>query len=834
MDTKSSQEDIFLIALDGGPEIPLVEHAADDDVMGWLPDGKRFLFRSDRRGKGDDIWMIQVEDGKPLGAPRLVKTGLRGSQGYPKGLVRTPTGGWAFYYRERGRLKGICSTYLGALDPDTGKLLTAPKPIPQPTAERERAFSPDFSRDGKCLTYYVTPAGEWTSKGWRNDPGKIVIRSLETGQERELTLSPKLSHKNGAPRLRWAPDGRSILVQGRIETGQGGIFRADVETGKVTTVVTAGPEPTEASSREYCYSYYAHHRIAHDYATFPEWSADGKTVFFIRGDTDPSAPQNRRLTRRFMAYDLETGRERVIYRDPEGWVHDFDPAVSPDGQRVVIGDKKSFAILPTTGGEPRDLVKFEGDRSSFWSTGWTPDSRHVLYVKFDGPKSELWRVAADGGEPERLGNLSGGLPIAVSQVRMHPDGRQIAFHAIRRVKQYRIRMLQIVGFDELAKEMCAANLRRIGTAIEQYKNDHGDVPDGFADLYPEYLQDSSVLVCPDDRTGGKPLEEAKDPEMRCSYAYRFGPGTEGVLGVNVPLPVDFPAREGMTWKDAGKLQVEYYGGMVPIVRCRHHSPWLGYDGEVYESEKYWVRSPQAKAGLLSQLELAMQSEPATWAQRYNMQRFACDLFDEPALTKFLKTHLKDHPEDQAAREFLAELPRLRFLYDGGDDAEEDVDDGSISPASWYLQLIHDADDDEDQVVGIRFPDIPVPQGARIKRAYVQFTAWYENPGSEKTDLVLHAELAANAKPFAMVKHNITSRRKTAASVKWSPQPWTVGGERSEKQRTPDLSALIQEVVNQPDWKKGNFLALIISGSGCRSADSWDGSWSGDPMLYVEH
>ena len=95
-----------------------------------------------------------------------------------------------------------------------------------------------------------------------------------------------------------------------------------------------------------------------------------------------------------------------------------------------------------------------------------------------------------------------------------------------------------------------------------------------------------------------------------------------------------------------------------------------------------------------------------------------------------------------------------------------MDDGTVSPRSNDLDLIHDTDpdDDKDQVVGIRFQDIPVPQGARIKRAYVQFTAYPEDPGSEKTDLVLHAELAANAEPFAKVKHNITSRRKTAASV----------------------------------------------------------------------
>ncbi len=108
-------------------------------------------------------------------------------------------------------------------------------------------------------------------------------------------------------------------------------------------------------------------------------------------------------------------------------------------------------------------------------------------------------------------------------------------------------------------------------------------------------------------------------------------------------------------------------------------------------------------------------------------------------------------------------------------------------------------------------------------------------GIRRRNLVLHAELAADAERFADVKHNITSRRKTAASVGWSPEPWTVGNERSEKQRTPDLASLVQEVVNQPGWQEGNALVLIISGSGRRNAEPWGwASNSGAPMLYVEH
>ncbi|MFH1920030.1 MAG: hypothetical protein ABIP48_09115 [Planctomycetota bacterium] len=849
VDAASKQEDIFLIPLDGGPEIPLIEGPANEDIPRWMPDGNNLLFRGNRRGEVWDSWMIRVVDGKPVGPRRLV---AQGTTRYLRGPVRTPTGGWAFYYSERGESKLVGGVYLGALDPDSGKLLNAPKLISRPTTGTERVLSPEFSPDGKYLAYYVAPATIQSPEGPLYGPGNIVIRSLETGQERQITLSPRFSHGGPPPGLRWNPNGLAILMRGTSEAGRIGLFQVELATGKLDPLVLNAEEKAnwQSPSRN-C-------RVECDRTSWGEYSPDGATVFFIRSHFKPDAP-NERTHWRVMARDLQTGEEKEICRNPEGDVGFCAFAVSPDGLRLLIGTKNALWIVPTDGGEPRELLRFEGEFNERirWTMTWTPDSRHVLFVNGNQGGAKLWRIAADGGPPEQVGEL----PATSVNYRLgiHPDGRQIAFVAIRRVEQGRLRMMQMVVSDELAKEMCTANLRKIGKAIEQYKNDHGDVPDGFADLYPDYLQNTDLLLCPADHSGGKPLEGAKDPKTRCSYAYMFGPGTEGVSGLDVELPVDWPAQEGMTWKDARKLQLEYFGSVVPTTRCVHHRPsswlFLSYDGEVYEAKSYWERSPRAEAGLLSKLKSAMQSEPDTWARRYGIDRFYCTLKNmrkhhsynltnrypdpavahaeaEVALTKLLKTHLKEHPQDDAATESLAELPRLRFPYRYYDDAEE-YGEGQMYLDSYDLELTHD-NKRGDQVVGIRFQDTPVPQGAQIKRAYVQFTAYPGQPGSEKTDLVLHAELAANAEPFAKVKHNITSRRKTAASVKWSPEPWTVGGARLENQRTPDLSSLIQEVVDQPDWHEGNALVFVISGSGRRTAQSHDGSLNGQPTLYVEH
>jgi len=165
-----------------------------------------------------------------------------------------------------------------------------------------------------------------------------------------------------------------------------------------------------------------------------------------------------------------------------------------------------------------------------------------------------------------------------------------------------------------------------------------------------------------------------------------------------------------------------------------------------------------------------------------------------------------------------------------DDAEENAN-GSMYTNSSDLELINDGRRG-DQIVGMRFADLQLPKGISIKKAYLQFTA--DGVSTESTDLTIYAELVTNAETFTQVKGNISSRKRTKASVKWSPEPWNVPWQRSEKQRTPDLFSLIQEVVAQPGWREGNALVFIIAGSGNRDAVSFDGARRYAPMLHIEY
>ena len=81
---------------------------------------------------------------------------------------------------------------------------------------------------------------------------------------------------------------------------------------------------------------------------------------------------------------------------------------------------------------------------------------------------------------------------------------------------------------------------------------------------------------------------------------------------------------------------------------------------------------------------------------------------------------------------------------------------------------------------------------------------------------------------------MTSRPRTSASTPWTVALWTTVGEEGADQRTPDIASSIQEVVNRPGWDAGNSLVLIISGSGTRTAEAYDGDSAGAALLHVEY
>jgi Tol biopolymer transport system component len=133
--------DISLLSIKGDCEIPLVVHPAHDYVLGWDPDGGRFLFMSDRTGEMD-VWALEMKSGRPQGKPYLLKKDI--GKINPLGFTDDEDLYYVLY-------TGVNDIYTASLDPKTYS-------FSKPAERTTKLFlganrSPDFSPDGESLAY---------------------------------------------------------------------------------------------------------------------------------------------------------------------------------------------------------------------------------------------------------------------------------------------------------------------------------------------------------------------------------------------------------------------------------------------------------------------------------------------------------------------------------------------------------------------------------------------------------------------------------------------------------------------------------------------------------
>jgi len=126
-------------------------------------------------------------------------------------------------------------------------------------------------------------------------------------------------------------------------------------------------------------------------------------------------------------------------------------------------------------------------------------------------------------------------------------------------------------------QACAANLRKIYAAIEEYRKDKEKLPDWLSDLVPDYLEKEALLCRSSQR---QRASFWPDPKLPCSFTYEFSPAR---------LSGNWGAVSGMVCRDWKARQVKLFGEVVPLVRCRHGSRVLNLPvgGQVYWSPGDW-------------------------------------------------------------------------------------------------------------------------------------------------------------------------------------------------------------------------------------------------------
>ncbi|HEX9676450.1 MAG TPA: Ig-like domain-containing protein, partial [Anaerolineales bacterium] len=111
--------------------------------------------------------------------------------------------------------------------------------------------------------------------------------------------------------------------------------------------------------------------------------------------------------------------------------------------------------------------------------------------------------------------------------------------------------------------------------------------------------------------------------------------------------------------------------------------------------------------------------------------------------------------------------------------------------------------------GFRFSAVDISPGSLVLEAYLEFVR--DGPYSDALDLAIHAEDSSNPDGFSDSSRP-DQRPLIPVVVPWlipATEFWDLG----EIGRSPDIGALVQTVIDRPDWVAGNSLALIVTNSG---------------------
>ena len=376
----SDDRHIAIRAVDGSRGLNAIEHPSQNVVMGWTADGSQLLFASDRGGTVG-LWTQPFAERQPKGMAYLIRPDVGGN--WSLGVTRDGS----LYFGVRKNQRDISVT---TLDLESGKQPTSPaRPIRRFVGTN---IMPEWSSDGRHLAYVSQRGFDPT-----NNNGRIIgIHDITTGEERELR--PRLLYLGP---LAWSPDGATLLTAGTDVKGRSGVFSVDARTGDVSLLV------------------------AGTVGAYPQWSPDGKRVFYRSLEQTPSTPStDSNLVER----EIASGAERTIV---SGRFAVF--SVSPDGRSIALtlgANQGPGAIVQVRvdTGEMQDLLRASGAErlAPYVAPQWTPDGRAVLVHK--RTPNELWLVPTTGSPARKLDldvrEWSFG---PVGQFSVHPDGRRIAF-----------------------------------------------------------------------------------------------------------------------------------------------------------------------------------------------------------------------------------------------------------------------------------------------------------------------------------------------------------------------------------------------------------------------
>jgi hypothetical protein len=214
-----------------------------------------------------------------------------------------------------------------------------------------------INADGSGLDALTDPAdGSATDPGFSNDGGRVVyasstgLRILDIESGKWTQHSTTRGDTNGF----WSPDDSMITFSGHRDRDPGS-DDDDLEIRLDGVTVPGDSEPLTANAI-----------VDHD----PVFTPDGKSIIWVEGEGDE---------RELKLIDLESRDVTQLTNDE---FDDVDPAVSPDGTKLVFaskrdaGDTFDLFLMDLATLEITPLPKMPGDEHD---ASWSPGGRYLVF-----------------------------------------------------------------------------------------------------------------------------------------------------------------------------------------------------------------------------------------------------------------------------------------------------------------------------------------------------------------------------------------------------------------------------------------------------------------------
>ena len=376
---QANQSILHLRQLDGASDVKYTDFPGSISQSIWSPDGSHIVFTGTQKGidrQYKDLWALRVEGNQFVGRPFPVMPDVEQMEFY----------NWSqngqLAYRTGFQLGGI---FILPIDLKTGKATEAPRQLVRSGGIGSHCWSPD----GKRIALL-------------QKRGDLTLISTRTGEQIEKLSLAEINYRGRG--MSWSPDGKLIAFCGRDEEKRAGVFLIRVKTGEVKLLV---PLETRIPNFD------------------PTWSPDSKTIAY-------GCESN------IYVVNIEDGKPQRITPPPEEReLKDAfrRPVFAPDGRSVAYMAGRTILLATTIDGqETREIFHLEDKNSTINLFDWSPDVRHIVFTP---GTSEIWCVAADGGEPFRIADLSDlGDEAWAWNPKCSPMGDAIAFGVYREKYQY--------------------------------------------------------------------------------------------------------------------------------------------------------------------------------------------------------------------------------------------------------------------------------------------------------------------------------------------------------------------------------------------------------------